>query len=46
MKEQKIFLGTSVFPMVWILRNSPASMPKWIKDFEIKKNTSRDLNRL
>ena len=43
MKEQQIFLGTSVFPMAWILWNSPAS--KWSKDYEIKKNRSRDLQK-
>ena len=42
MKEQQIFLGTSVFPMAWILRNSPACNPKWSKDYEIRKNRSRD----
>ena len=45
MKEHQIFLGTSVFPMAWILRNSPACMPKWSKDYEIKKNKSRDLKK-
>ena len=45
MKEQQIFLGTSVFPMAWILWNSPARMPKWSKDYEIKKNRSRDLQK-
>ena len=43
MKEQQIFLGISVFPMAWILWNSPACMPKWSKDYEIRKNSSRDL---
>ena len=43
MKEQQIFLGTSVFPMAWILWNSPACMPKWSKDYEIRKNRWRDL---
>ena len=38
MKEQQIFLGTSVFSMAWLLWNSPAFMPKWSKDYEIKKN--------
>ena len=45
MKEHQIFLGTSVFPMAWILRNSPACMPKWSKDYEIKKNKSCDLKK-
>ena len=45
MKEHQIFLGTSVFPMAWILQNSPACMPKWSKDYEIKKNKSRDLKK-
>ena len=45
MKEQQIFLGTSVFPMAWILWNSPACIPKWSKDYEIKKNRSRDLQK-
>ena len=31
MKEQQIFLGTSVFPMAWILWNYPACVPKWSK---------------
>ena len=43
MKEQQIFLGTRVFPMVWILWNSPACTPNFSKDYEIKKNRSRDL---
>ena len=38
MKEQQIFLRTSVFPMAWILWNYPACVPKWSKDFEIRKN--------
>ena len=45
MKEHQIFLGTSVFPMAWTLRNSPAFMPKWSKDYKIKKNKSRDLKK-
>ena len=43
MKEQQILLGTSFFPMAWILWNSPACMPKWSKGYEIRKNRSRDL---
>ena len=46
MKERQTLLGTSVFPMAWILQNSPACMPKWSKDYEIKKNRSRDLKDL
>ena len=34
---------SSVFPMAWILWNSPACMPKCGKDYEIRKNRSRDL---
>ena len=40
MKKQQIFLGTNGFPMAWILWNSPACVPKWSKDYEIKKNRS------
>ena len=29
--------------MAWILWNNPACMPKWSKDYEIKKNGSRDI---
>ena len=43
MKEQQILLGTCAFPMAWILWNSLACTPKGSKDFEIKKNRSRDL---
>ena len=42
MKEQQIFLGTSIFPMSWMLWFSPACMPKWSKDYEMK-NRSREL---
>ena len=29
--------------MAWILRNSPGCMPKWSKDYVIRKNRSRDI---
>ena len=43
MKEHQIFLGTSGFPMAWMLWNSLACMPKRSKDYEIKKKQVRDL---
>ena len=48
MKEQQIFLGSCVFLIAWIYYydlNSPACMPKWSNDYEIKKNRSSLLHR-
>ena len=43
MKEKQLLLGTRGFPIALILWNRPACMPKWSKDYEIRKNKSRDL---